>query len=244
MMYNLEAMGHFRRNIKKWNISVDYFVYVSLRWRHNELDGVSDHQPHDCLLNRLFGRRSKRTSKLRVTGLCAGNSPGTGEFSAQMASNAENVSIWWRHHEFRTLQIPFFIHNIARESRIKVIIHVCGWCQAILSISKYQIRVFPLCFPNTPYYLPVMYKQYIRKIMKTNIRLYSVLNWIVDVSACRRFGLSMFSAIDVWVCRRFGLSTIWSVDVSVCRRFGLWTFWLSAFRFVDVLASYLQTGPF
>ena len=70
----------------------------ALRWRHNELDGVSDHQPHDCLLNRLFGRRSKRTSKLRVTGLCAGNSPGTGEFSAQMASNAENVSIWWRHH--------------------------------------------------------------------------------------------------------------------------------------------------
>ena len=38
-------------------------------------------------------------SKLRVTGLCEGNSPGTGEFPAQMASNAENVSIWWRHHE-------------------------------------------------------------------------------------------------------------------------------------------------
>ena len=34
---------------------------------------------------------------LRVTGLCAGNSPGTGEFPEQMASNAENVSIWWRH---------------------------------------------------------------------------------------------------------------------------------------------------
>ena len=40
----------------------------------------------------------KETSKLRVTGLCAGNSPVTGEFPAQMASNAENVSIWWRHH--------------------------------------------------------------------------------------------------------------------------------------------------
>ena len=39
-----------------------------------------------------------KTSKLRVTGLCAGNSPETGEFPAQMASNAENVSIWWRHH--------------------------------------------------------------------------------------------------------------------------------------------------
>ena len=46
----------------------------------------------------VFRRRSKKTSKLRVTGLCAGNSPGTGEFPAQMASNTENVSIWWRHH--------------------------------------------------------------------------------------------------------------------------------------------------
>ena len=69
-----------------------------LQWRHNERDSVSNHQPHDCLLNRLFRRRSKKTSKLRVTGLCEGNSPGTGEFPAQMASNAENVSIWWRHH--------------------------------------------------------------------------------------------------------------------------------------------------
>ena len=40
-----------------------------------------------------------KTSKLRVTGLCAGNSPVTGEFPAQMASNAENVFISWRHHE-------------------------------------------------------------------------------------------------------------------------------------------------
>ena len=47
-----------------------------LRWRHNGSDGVSNHQPHDCLLSRLFGHRSKKTSKLRVTpGLCAGNSP-------------------------------------------------------------------------------------------------------------------------------------------------------------------------
>ena len=73
-------------------------IWISLRWRHNGRDSVSNHQPHDCLLNRLFRRRSKKTSKLRVTGLCAGNSPGTDEFPAQMASNAENVSIWWRHH--------------------------------------------------------------------------------------------------------------------------------------------------
>ena len=71
----------------------------SLQWRHNGRDSVSNHQPHDCLLNRLFGRRSKKTRKLRVTGLCAGNSPGTGKFPTQMASNAKNVSIWWRHHD-------------------------------------------------------------------------------------------------------------------------------------------------
>ena len=76
---------------------------ILLQWRHNERGSVSNHQPPDCLLNRLFRRRSKKTSKLRVTGLCAGNSPGTGEFPAQMASNAENVSIWWRHHAVKPL---------------------------------------------------------------------------------------------------------------------------------------------
>ena len=49
----------------------------------------------------LFLRcRSKKTSKLSVTGLCAGNSPVSGEFPKEMASNAENVSIWWRHHSW------------------------------------------------------------------------------------------------------------------------------------------------
>ena len=66
--------------------------------RHNGRDGVLKHQPHDYLLNRLIRRRSKTTSKLRVTGLCAGNSPVAGEFPAQRPRNAENVSIWWRHH--------------------------------------------------------------------------------------------------------------------------------------------------
>ena len=62
-----------------------------LQWRHNESDDILSHQPHDCLLKRLFRRRSKKTSNIRVTGLCAGNSAGTGEFPAQMASNTENV---------------------------------------------------------------------------------------------------------------------------------------------------------
>ena len=72
--------------------------YHSLLWHHNGRNGVSNHKPHECLPNRLFGRRSKKTSKLRIIGLCAGNSPAAGEFPAQMASNAGNFSIWWRHH--------------------------------------------------------------------------------------------------------------------------------------------------
>ena len=54
----------------------DPTTWLTSHWRHNNHDCVSNHQPHGCLLNRLFRRRSKKTSKLRVTGLCVGNSPG------------------------------------------------------------------------------------------------------------------------------------------------------------------------
>ena len=47
----------------------------------------------------VYSGADQRTSTLRVTGLCVGNSPGTGEFPAQMASCAKNVSIWWRDHD-------------------------------------------------------------------------------------------------------------------------------------------------
>ena len=72
----------------------------TLQWHHNERDGVAHHQPQDCLRNCIFRCRSKRTSKILVTGLCEGNSPVTGEFPPHRASNAKNVSIWWRRHEF------------------------------------------------------------------------------------------------------------------------------------------------
>ena len=65
---------------------------TALPWRDNERDDVSNHQPPDCLLNRLFRRRSTETSKLRVTSLCEGNSPVTGKFPAQRASNVEMLS--------------------------------------------------------------------------------------------------------------------------------------------------------
>ena len=57
-------------------ITIKLRMGLPLQWCHNDHDSVSNHQPRGCLLNRLFRRRSKKTSKLRVTGLCAGNSPG------------------------------------------------------------------------------------------------------------------------------------------------------------------------
>ena len=56
---------------------------ILLLWRHNGCNAVSNHQRLDSLFNRLFRFRSKKTSKLCVTGLCEGNSPGTCEFPAQ-----------------------------------------------------------------------------------------------------------------------------------------------------------------
>ena len=78
----------------------------ALQWRHNGRDSVSDHQPRECLLSRLIKRRSKKTSKLCITGLCVANSQETGEFSAQRASNAESVSIWWCHDGQSVMQLP------------------------------------------------------------------------------------------------------------------------------------------
>ena len=67
-----------------------------LQWRHNDHFGVLNHRLLDCLLNRLFRRRSRKTSKFLDAGLW-GVPPVTGGFPLQRASYAENVFIWWRH---------------------------------------------------------------------------------------------------------------------------------------------------
>ena len=82
---------------------------LSLQWRHNECDGVSSHGRRDYLLNRLFRCKSNKTWKLRVIGICEGNKPVAGEFPVQLACNAENVSIWWRHHGWVHLRWRHFL---------------------------------------------------------------------------------------------------------------------------------------
>ena len=78
----------------------------SLQWRHNGHDGVSNHQPYHCstVYSDADQRKHKSSAPLAfVRGIHrCGEFTETGEFPAQMASNAENVSIWWRHHEWQT----------------------------------------------------------------------------------------------------------------------------------------------
>ena len=76
-------------------VSAIWVGNLSLPWRHNERDGLSNHQRNDCLLKRISRRRSKKTWKLRVTGLCAGNSPETkGQYRGKcfhlMTSSSDN----------------------------------------------------------------------------------------------------------------------------------------------------------
>ena len=79
-----------------------------LQWRHNERDSVSDHRRLDCLLNHLFRRRSRKTSKFRVTGLCAENPLVTGEFPTQRSSNAENFDdVIMRQRRMKTFRFVY-----------------------------------------------------------------------------------------------------------------------------------------
>ena len=72
-----------------------------LQWRHIMSTMASQITSLTTVYSAVYSRRrSKKTSKLRVTGLCVGNSPVTVDISAQRASYAENVSIWWRYHEW------------------------------------------------------------------------------------------------------------------------------------------------
>ena len=61
----------------------------TLQWRHNERDGISNHRCLYCLLNFFQAHRWPVDSPHK------------------RASNAENISIWWRHYNV-TLMMSFW----------------------------------------------------------------------------------------------------------------------------------------
>ena len=77
-----------------WLKETSPFVHVAvctLQWRHNERHWVSNHRHFDCILIACSGADQRIHQHSALLAFV------TGEFPAQKASNAENVSIWWRH---------------------------------------------------------------------------------------------------------------------------------------------------
>ena len=120
-----------------------------LQWRYNERAGVSNHHPHDCLLNRLFRSKSKKTAKLRVTSLLV-----TGEFPAQRAElfpfddiTMQKTIIWKDIHNVTYGCMDVFFRNyFIRHRNCKNIIGLLYSIQPhtinklILSCLKYDNR--------------------------------------------------------------------------------------------------------
>ena len=115
-----------------------WYTIQTLHWHHNGRDGASNNRRLGLLLRLLFRRRSKKTSKLRVTGLCEGNPPVTGGFPSQRASNAENASIWWRHHEHTRLS-PRHNTSMASDNLMYYFLAMPVWYITLTNISQWWI---------------------------------------------------------------------------------------------------------
>ena len=110
-----ELVGNYAHLITQWEYHP--IIRMTLQWRHNERDGVPNHRRLNWLPKHMLRHRSKKSSTLRVTGLCEGNSPVTGEIPTQRARKAENVSIWWRHHDLFWHKRPKYIVYLCEMSR-------------------------------------------------------------------------------------------------------------------------------
>ena len=111
------------------------FCMPTLRWRNNGHDDVSNHQPHECLLNRLFRRRSKKISKLSVTGLCAGNSPHKWPVTGKMSPFDDVIMSTSSTHTPGKCKVIFIYHTAA-------------WCIRLCALSNHHFTVAPSSVPR------------------------------------------------------------------------------------------------
>ena len=83
-------MGHFSmiQPVLSYSVKTNHYNDAIMSTMASQISS------HAIVYSTVYSDAEKqKTSKLRVTGLCEGNSPMTGEFPTQMASNAENISI-------------------------------------------------------------------------------------------------------------------------------------------------------
>ena len=141
------------------NMAGNCIYMIHIRWLdHLQIGTTAVPQPYHChdvimsvmasqitsltiyLLNRLSKHRWKKTSKLRVAGLCAGNTPVTVECPLQRASNAKNVSIRWRHHAAGE-KWSIFSHPWMMKLFIPIF-------PKLLAVQTPQIFTKLICFPR------------------------------------------------------------------------------------------------
>ena len=152
----------------------------------------------ECLLNRLFRRISKKTSKLRLTGLCEVNSSVAGEFLSHRSSNAENISIWWRHHaKHSTKQWTMMTPVIVRRAGLLWSQQDFEWRWSVplfkcLTVLEFSFILFDLCLlitfvnfimnyvPIVTFWIFTYHKIWIFSIMFCFIWSY----WIIYFLAC------------------------------------------------------------
>ena len=97
---------------------------------------------------------SQKTSKLRIIGLCEGNPPVTGEITSQMASDAENVPIWWHHYHDSTGSQKIILGlgscPLFKEIWFEQLLWCCEWLMHITATSV-------LCLSRTDILLSIMH---------------------------------------------------------------------------------------
>ena len=137
--------------ISYWSISILHYNDVIMNMIVSQITSL-----YSTVYSR---RRSKKTSKLRVTGLFVWNSPVTGEFPTQRASNAENVSIWWRHHgtnydtTIPTIYFMMMIPQIWKRHvyQLKYLCVVCLRSAYVPSYLKVRINFHKWILALTPF---------------------------------------------------------------------------------------------
>ena len=132
-----------------------------MQWRHNEHDGVSNYEPQDCCPTIYSGVDQRKHQSSASLALVKGNSPETGEFPAQMASNAEKVSIWWRNRV--CFMFCWFVsaHNWLIYYAVRLKHHVpCEFDSSTLSViiyamlkMRYPVLLVKVPSLNTPLWL-------------------------------------------------------------------------------------------
>ena len=128
--------SHFlRSSLVMYDLEILLRYPHSFHWRHNDRGGVSDHQPCDCLLSCSFRRRSKKTLKLRVTGLCAGNSPHKGPVTRKMFPFDDVIMRYWPWKSQNLLPEPPFHQHGDREQSGKPCYNVTDYVNVVKTVS-------------------------------------------------------------------------------------------------------------